>query len=154
MNDLVAALRLAQSQVSKHLRVLRGVGLVSVCGSGQQRLYKFSADGLKLIHDWVHRDLGENAGHFWGHVQVIKPPTLLEFCGPFFMSFPAANHMQYRLTAEGHGTRLELTHQALGQIPQKVRERMPEAWDFMLKRVGEIAERLSNKRGARLTARW
>ena len=29
-----------------------------------------------------YRDLGNNAGHLWGHVQVIKPPTLLEICGP------------------------------------------------------------------------
>ena len=36
----------------------------------------------------LFRDLGNNAGHFWGHVQVIKPPTLLEICGPMFMSIP------------------------------------------------------------------
>ena len=35
------------------------------------------------------RDLGNNAGHLWGHVQVIKPPTLLEICGPLMMSYPA-----------------------------------------------------------------
>src|SRR5436190_17638166 len=43
------------------------------------------------------RDLGNNAGHLWGHVQVIKPPTLLEICGPLFMSYAATNHVQYRL---------------------------------------------------------
>lgn len=53
VNDIVAALGLAQPQVSKHLRVLRDVGLVSVRGSGQQRLYTLSADRLKPIHDWV-----------------------------------------------------------------------------------------------------
>jgi|SRR6185436_10169731 len=53
VNDVVAALGLAQSQVSKHLRVLREVGLVTVRGSGQQRLYKLNAAGLKPIHDWV-----------------------------------------------------------------------------------------------------
>src|SRR5688572_6202089 len=41
------------------------------------------------------RDLGGNAGHFWGHVQVIKPPPhpqpLLEICGPLFMSYAAIN---------------------------------------------------------------
>src|SRR5688572_17036471 len=46
------------------------------------------------------RDLGNNTGHFWGHVQVIKPPTLLELTGPMFMSYPATNFIQYRLTAE------------------------------------------------------
>ncbi len=53
VNDVVAALGLAQSQVSKHLRVLREVGLVTVRGSGQQRLYTLNAAGLKPIHDWV-----------------------------------------------------------------------------------------------------
>src|SRR5262249_36555956 len=42
-----------------------------------------------------YRDLGNNAGHFWGHVQVIKPPTLLEIYGPMPMSTPALNHIQY-----------------------------------------------------------
>src|SRR5262249_47763603 len=44
---------LAQPQVSKHLRVLREVGLVSVRGSGRQRLYRLNAERLKPIHDWV-----------------------------------------------------------------------------------------------------
>lgn len=33
-----------------------------------------------------YRDLGGDAGHLWGHVQVIKPGKLLELCGPMFMS--------------------------------------------------------------------
>src|SRR5918993_2536239 len=53
VNDVAASLGLAQPQVSKHLRVLREVGLVSVRGSGQQRLYRLNADRLKPIHDWV-----------------------------------------------------------------------------------------------------
>src|SRR5262245_9521588 len=63
-----------------------------------------------------YRDLGNKAGHLWGHVQVIKPPTLLEICGPLFMSYPAISHLQYRLTAEGSGTRLTMLHRAVGQI--------------------------------------
>ena len=43
-----------------------------------------------------YRDLGNDAGHFWGHVQAIKPPTLLEICGPLFMSLPATSNVQYR----------------------------------------------------------
>jgi DNA-binding transcriptional ArsR family regulator len=53
VNDVVASLGLAQPQVSKHLRVLREVGLVTVRGLGQQRFYKLSADRLKVIYDWV-----------------------------------------------------------------------------------------------------
>src|SRR5215469_16678288 len=46
------------------------------------------------------RDLGNGAGHWWGAVQAIKPPTLLEICGPLFMSHPAISNVQYRLTEE------------------------------------------------------
>jgi DNA-binding transcriptional ArsR family regulator len=59
---VVALLGLAQPQVSKHLRVLREVGLVTVRGSGQQRLYKLNADCLKPIHDWVR-----TFEPFWDH---------------------------------------------------------------------------------------
>lgn len=86
------------------------------------------------------RDLGNNTGHFWGHVQVIKPPTLLEVCGPLFMSFPGINHVQYRLTPEGGGTRLKLTHRGMGQIPPEMRERVGEGWGFKIGRIREIAE--------------
>src|SRR5262245_4398371 len=62
------------------------------------------------------RDLGNSTGHLWGHVQVIKPPALLEIWGPMMMSYPAVNHVQYRLKAEAAGTRLTLVHRALGLI--------------------------------------
>jgi DNA-binding transcriptional ArsR family regulator len=53
VNDLVRELGLAQPQVSKHLRVLREVGVVRVRDEGRQRLYRLDARGLKPIHDWV-----------------------------------------------------------------------------------------------------
>lgn len=53
MNGIVAALGLAQPQVSKHLRVLREVGLVAVRDEGRQRLYRLEGRSLKPIHDWV-----------------------------------------------------------------------------------------------------
>jgi DNA-binding transcriptional ArsR family regulator len=53
VNDLVARLDLAQPQVSKHLRVLREVGLVSVRDEGRHRIYRIDARSLKPIHDWV-----------------------------------------------------------------------------------------------------
>jgi len=53
VNDLVALLGLAQPLVSKHLRVLREVGLVEVRDGGRQRLYRLNAQPLKPIHDWV-----------------------------------------------------------------------------------------------------
>ncbi|HEX2072046.1 MAG TPA: metalloregulator ArsR/SmtB family transcription factor [Thermoleophilaceae bacterium] len=53
VNDLVEELALAQPQVSKHLRVLREVGLVDVRDEGRQRLYRLNGPALKPIHDWV-----------------------------------------------------------------------------------------------------
>jgi len=53
VNDLVALLGLAQPLVSKHLRVLREVGLVEVREHGRERLYRLNADALKPISDWV-----------------------------------------------------------------------------------------------------
>jgi hypothetical protein len=103
-----------------------------------------------VIEPWPggrwYRDLGKSTGHLWGHVQVIKPPLLLELCGPLFMSYPGVNHLQYRLTAADGGTRLALAHRAFGQIPQEVRERATEGWSYRLDRVREIAERLKNER--------
>ena len=88
-----------------------------------------------------YRDLGNNTGHFWGHVQVIKPPTLLEIWGPLMMSYPAVNHVQYRLKADGGGTRLTFLHRALGLLLPEHRDGMPEGWEHYLKRFREIAER-------------
>jgi DNA-binding transcriptional ArsR family regulator len=53
VNDVVRKLGLAQPQVSKHLRVLREVGVVEVRNEGRQRLYKLNGRALKPIHDWV-----------------------------------------------------------------------------------------------------
>src|SRR5262245_37745556 len=53
VNDLVGELQLAQPQVSKHLRVLREVGLVDVRGDGRPRLYRLNRRHLKPINDWV-----------------------------------------------------------------------------------------------------
>ena len=92
-----------------------------------------------------YRDLGNNSGHLWGHVQVIKPPTLLEICGPLIMSYPAINHLQYRLKAEGGGTTLTFRHRGVGEILPEHRDGMPEGWAYGLERIRELAERKSQK---------
>jgi uncharacterized protein YndB with AHSA1/START domain len=88
-----------------------------------------------------YRDLGNNSGHFWGHVQVIKPPALLEIYGPMPMSYPAINHVQYRLSAEGAGTRLSFLHRAMGLLLPEHREGMEAGWGYKVERIREIAER-------------
>lgn len=93
-----------------------------------------------------YRDLGNNSGHLWGHVQVIKPPTLLEISGPMFMSYPATNFVQYRLTVEGSGTRLKIVHRAMGLIPLDHRESVHEGWEHGLKRIRMLAERRAERK--------
>ena len=53
VNELVTLLDLPQPQVSKHLRVLREVGVVDVRDQGRQRLYRLNGEALKPIYDWV-----------------------------------------------------------------------------------------------------
>jgi len=55
VNDLVEVIGLAQPAVSRHLRVLREVGLVDVREQGRQRIYRLNGRSLKPIHDWVRR---------------------------------------------------------------------------------------------------
>jgi len=55
VNDLVTLFGLAQPLVSKHLRVLREVGLVDVRAEGRQRMYRLNGHALKPIHDWVKK---------------------------------------------------------------------------------------------------
>lgn len=87
------------------------------------------------------RDLGDNQGHLWGHVQVIKPPTLLELTGPMFMSYAAISHIQFRIAPEGDGVVLALCHQAIGNLEAEHCEGVKHGWNNMLEGVKENAER-------------
>ncbi|HSU29768.1 MAG TPA: SRPBCC domain-containing protein [Bryobacteraceae bacterium] len=107
------------------------------------------ADGTPLpmkLEPWPggrwFRDLGNNAGHFWGHVQSIKPPTLLEIHGPLFMSAPAVSHVLYRLTAEPGGTRVSFSHRAIGEIAPELRDgvNVNKGWGSLIARIREVAE--------------
>jgi hypothetical protein len=90
-----------------------------------------------------YRDLGDNAGHFWGNVQAIKPPTLLEIWGPLFMSFPAISNVQYRLSEHGGITRVQFAHRAVGQLPPDIRDgaNVNTGWSYILQKVREKAEK-------------
>ena len=105
----------------------------------------------RVIEAWPggrwFRDLGKGVGHLWGHVQVIKPPTLLEINGPMFMSYPGVNFIQYRLTPQGAGTRLAFVHRAMGLIPPDHATGVVKGWEFIIKRIGEKAT------GAKVTQR-
>lgn len=100
---------------------------------------------MKLkLEPWVggrwFRDLGNNTGHLWGHVQVIKPPKLLEIVGPMMMSYPAASHVQYRLTEEGGKTHLALNHQAIGLITKDHLEGVNQGWGQVVANIAKLAE--------------
>ncbi len=91
----------------------------------------------------LFRDLGHNTGHFWAHVQVIKPPTLLELCGPMFMSYAAINHVQWRVAEapESKSSTLTLIHRCLGDIAPEHRENMTKGWDTMVSMIKDRAQR-------------
>ena len=78
------------------------------------------------------RDRGNGIGHLWGHVQVLKPPVLLELSGPMFMSYPAVNHVEVRLEEISGGTRLTLWHRALGLIDPAHRTGVTTGWQHIL----------------------
>lgn len=87
-----------------------------------------------------YRDLGDNNGHFWGHVQAIKRPTLLEISGPLFASYPLLSNVQYRLTESDGGTLITFRHTALGFIEEQHKEGVGKGWASILDRVRKRAE--------------
>jgi Activator of Hsp90 ATPase homolog 1-like protein len=92
------------------------------------------------------RDLGNDDGHFWGHVQAIKRPTLLEITGPLFMSNPVVSNVQYRLKETDGGTLIAFRHTAFGFVPDEYREGVGRGWTALLDRIRNRAEANRNKR--------
>lgn len=90
------------------------------------------------------RDLGEGTGHFWGTVQAIKPPALLEICGPLFMSTPAMSTLQYRLSEENGETRMRFTHRAMGWMTGQ-EQGVDSGWSQLLDRIRAAAAQRAGK---------
>ena len=88
-----------------------------------------------------YRDLGGNNGHFWGHVQAIKRPTLLEICGPLFASSPFVSNLQYRLSEQDGGTLIAFRHTALGLLADDHKQGVSQGWAHLLERIRKGAER-------------
>ena len=104
-------------------------------------------DGVPMpmvIEPWPggrwYRDLGDNNGHLWAHVQAIKRPTLLEFTGPLFASYPFVSNVQYRLTEKDGATTIAFRHTALGFIQEDHRKGVNQGWASILERVRKAAE--------------
>lgn len=66
VNDIVDALELSQPSVSKHLKVLRDVGLVNVRRDGRQVFYRTNAEAIRPLHEWT-----QTFERFWRH-QLIR----------------------------------------------------------------------------------
>ena len=116
--------------------------LLEHLGPGNQ-----TSDGKSLsmkIEPWPggrwYRDLGDGNGHFWANVKAIMRPTLLEFVGPLFASFPFVSNVQYRLSEVDGGTLITFKHTALGIVPEEQKAGMNKGWASMHERVRKQAE--------------
>ncbi len=87
-----------------------------------------------------YRDLGGEDGHFWGNVQAIKRPTLLEITGPLFMSYPVVSNVQYRLSEADGGTLIKFRHTALGLILEDHRVGVGKGWTHINEGIRKRAE--------------
>jgi len=92
-----------------------------------------------------YRDLDNDNGHFWGHVQAIKRPTLLEITGPLMLSYPGVHNLQYRLTPVDGGTLIVFKHTAMGLIPEDFRSGVQGGWSYSHDRARKAAERAARK---------
>lgn len=98
-----------------------------------------------------YRDLGNNTGHYWGAVQAIKPPTLLEISGPLFMSHPAMSNLQYRLVEENGVTRMRFVHRAMGWVGEYQRgvddkgRGIVEGWSDLMNRIRAAAAKRAGR---------
>jgi uncharacterized protein YndB with AHSA1/START domain len=117
--------------------------LLEQMGPGNER-----GDGVPMpmkIEAWPggrwYRDLGENDGHLWGHVQAIVRPRLVEICGPLFASHPFVSNVQYRLKEQDGGTLIEFRHAAIGFLPEEQKSRVGTGWSLLLERVRKSAEK-------------
>jgi uncharacterized protein YndB with AHSA1/START domain len=88
-----------------------------------------------------YRDLGGNDGHFWGNVQAIVRPRLLEICGPLFASSPLVSNVQYRLKEADGGTIISFRHSAIGSLPEDHRTGVNAGWAALLEKTRKRAER-------------
>ena len=95
-----------------------------------------------------YRELGNNNGHFWGNVQAIKRPTLLEISGPLFMSYPVVSNLQYRLSEADGGTLIKFRHAALGLIQEDHRKGVSTGWAHIHERVRKQAEAFRSRQTA------
>jgi hypothetical protein len=135
-------------RVEQEIRVRASIektfaALLEQLGPGNEMM-----DGAKMpmkLESWPggrwFRNLGDDTGHFWATVQSIKRPTLLEFCGPLFMSQPVSNNVIYRLSEDGGETVIKFLHTAFGPILETHREGVNKGWSYMNDKARQRAEK-------------
>jgi hypothetical protein len=133
--------------VNEEIRVRASLDATFTALLGQLGPHNEMPDGTPMpmkIEPWPggrwFRDLGEGNGHFWGSVQAIKKPTLLEIAGPLFMSYPVANNVQYRLSEENGVTVIKFRHSGFGLITDEHRVGVVKGWSYINENVRKRAE--------------
>ena len=141
--------------INQHIEIKAAIGDVFrsvLYGFGEGNTNPKGESLQMILEQWPggrwFRDRGNGIGHLWGHVQVIKPPVLLELSGPMFMSYPATNHLEIKLEEIAGGTRVALRHRAIGLIEPAHRENVGTGWQHML---NSVAEHCTAKTPARRT---
>ena len=133
--------------VNEEIRVRASVDLTFAALLEQLGPYNETPDGTPMamkLESWPggrwFRDLGNGNGHFWGVVQAIKKPTLLEIAGPLFMSYPIANNVQYRLSEENGVTVIKFRHAGFGLITDEHKAGVVKGWAYIHENVRKRAE--------------
>jgi hypothetical protein len=141
--------------VNEEIRVRASLDLTFTALVEQLGPYNETPDGTPLpmkLESWPggrwFRDLGNGNGHFWGVVQAIKKPTLLEIAGPLFMSYPVANNVQYRLSEENGLTVIKFRHAGFGLITDEHRAGVVKGWAYIHENVRKRAEAGRSKSAA------
>jgi hypothetical protein len=141
--------------VNEEIRVHASLDLTFTALLEQLGPYNETPEGTPLpmkLEPWPggrwFRDLGNGNGHFWGVVQAIRKPTLLEIAGPLFMSYPVANNIQYRLGEENGVTVITFRHTGFGLITDEHRNGVVKGWAYIHENVRERAEAGRSKSAA------
>ena len=141
--------------VNEEIRVRASVDLTFAALLEQLGPYNETSDGTPMpmkLESWPggrwFRDLGNGNGHFWGVVQAIKKPTLLEIAGPLFMSYPVANNVQYRLSEENGVTVIKFRHAGFGLITDEHKAGVVKGWAYIHESVRKRAEAGRSKSAA------
>lgn len=155
MNLTLPGIESLSLSVNEEIRVRASLDLTFTALLEQLGPYNETPDGAPMpmtLESWPggrwFRDLGNGNGHFWGVVQAIKKPALLEISGPLFMSYPVANNVQYRLSEENGVTVIKFRHAGFGLITDEHKAGVVKGWAYIHENVRKRAEAGRSKSAA------